>query len=246
MLENQVAIVTGAARGIGRAIALSLAQQGVSVIVNCSSSTEQAETVVAEIKKNGGEAQVIKCDVSDSEAVEAMFAKVMETYGQIDILVNNAGITRDNLLIRMSEEDFETVIDTNLKGTFLCSKFAVKAMLKKRSGKIINISSVSGVAGNVGQANYSAAKAGMIGLTKTMAKEVAARGITVNAIAPGFIETDMTDKLSDAIKEAVIKQIPLGRFGKPEDIASAVTFLASDSGAYITGQTINIDGGMVI
>ena len=246
MLENKVAIVTGAARGIGRAIALALASEGAMVIVNCSSSVEQAQEVVAQIESEGGQADTYQCDVADAKGVETMFDDVLTKYGKIDILVNNAGITRDNLLMRMSEEDFEAVIDTNLKGAFLCSKAVIKPMIRQRSGRIINISSVSGIMGNAGQANYSAAKAGMVGMTKSIAREVARRGITVNAIAPGFIKTDMTDKLSDKIKEAVIDNIPLGHFGEPEDIAKAVVFLASNAGRYITGQTINVDGGMAI
>jgi len=246
MLKNQVAVVTGAARGIGKAIAFALAAQGAIVIVNCSSSTEQAQEVVAKIQEDGGKAEVYQCDVADSVAVESFFADVIAKYGQIDILVNNAGITRDNLIIRMSEEDFDAVINTNLKGAFICSKQAVKAMIRKRSGRIINISSVSGIMGNAGQANYSAAKAGLIGMTKTVAREVASRGITVNAIAPGFISTDMTDKLSDKVKDMVVGQIPLGSFGTPEDIADAVVFLASDKSRYITGQVLNVDGGMIM
>ena len=246
MLENKVAIVTGAARGIGRAIAVALAAEGATVIVNCSSSTKQADEVVEEIKKNGGSAESYQCNVAKGEAVEKFFADILEKYGQIDILVNNAGITKDNLIIRMSEADFEEVIDTNLKGAFLCSKWAVKAMLKKRQGRIINISSVSGIMGNAGQANYSASKAGMIGLTKTVAREVASRGITANAIAPGFIQTDMTDKLPDKIKEAVKGQIPLGDFGTVMDIAETVVFLASEKARYITGQTLSVDGGIAL
>jgi len=246
MLNNKVAVVTGAARGIGRAIAISLADKGATVVINYSNSTAQAEEVVEQIKAQGGQAVAIRCDVSAGESVEAMFAEVLAKYGQIDILVNNAGITRDNLLMRMSEEDFEAVIDTNLKGAFLCSKAVIKPMMKQRSGRIINISSVSGVVGNAGQVNYSAAKAGMIGMTKSIAREVSSRGITVNAIAPGFIKTDMTEKLSDKIKEAVTANIPLGHFGEPEDIAKTVVFLASDDSRYITGQTINVDGGMAI
>ena len=246
MLKNQIAIVTGAARGIGKAIAISLAEAGATVIVNCSSSVEKAQEVVDEIVKKGGQAEVYQCNVADSKAVENFFADVLAKHGQIDILVNNAGITRDNLLIRMSDEDFDAVIDINLKGAFYCSKLAVKAMIKRKSGRIINISSVSGVKGNVGQTNYSAAKAGLIGITKTVARETATRGVTVNAIAPGFIETDMTNVLSDKIKDMVNAQIPMGCFGKPEDIAGVVTFLASESGRYITGQVINVDGGMVM
>ena len=246
MLDGKTAIVTGAARGIGRAIALALAKEGATVIVNCSNSISQAQEVVTEIKANGGTAKMYKCDVADAEAVKTLFADVLEAYGQIDILVNNAGITRDGLLMRMSEEDFDEVIDINLKGSFLCTKEAVKAMIRKRTGRIINISSVSGIAGNAGQANYSASKAGVLGLTKATAREVASRGITVNAIAPGFIETDMTDKLSDKIKETVTQQIPLGHFGLPEDIANAVVFLASEKSQYITGQVLGVDGGMVM
>lgn len=246
MLNGKVAIVTGAARGIGREIAISLAKEGAKVIVNCSSSLEKAQEVVAEIEANGGQAKVYQCDVANAEGVGALFADALATYGQIDILVNNAGITRDGLIMRMSEEDFDAVIDTNLKGAFLCTKEAVKTMLRKRTGCIVNISSVSGVTGNAGQANYSASKAGIIGLTKATAREVASRGITVNAIAPGFIETDMTDKLSDKIKETVTQQIPLGRFGATEDIANAVVFLASEKSQYITGQVLCVDGGMVM
>ena len=246
MLSGKIAIVTGAARGIGRAIAISLGKEGATVIVNCSSSLEKAQEVVAEIRENGGTAEVHQCDVANAEAVETLFAKVLEIYGQVDILVNNAGITKDGLLMRMSEEDFDAVIATNLKGSFLCTKQAVKTMIRKRTGRIINISSVSGVIGNAGQANYSASKAGVIGLTKATAREVASRGITVNAIAPGFIETDMTDKLSDKIKETVTQQIPLGRFGTTEDIANAVVFLASEKSQYITGQVLCVDGGMVM
>lgn len=246
MLENQVAIVTGAARGIGRAIALELARAGAAVIVNYNGSVDKAQDVVKEIETEGGKGEAYRCNVADGEAVEAFFADILARYGQIDILVNNAGITRDGLLMRMSEDDFNQVVDTNLKGTFYCTKCATKAMLKKRKGRIINISSVSGVIGNAGQANYSASKAGIIGLTKAAAREVASRNITVNAIAPGFVETDMSQALPEKVREGVVTQIPLGHFGKPEDIAHAVAFLASPRSNYITGQVLHVDGGMVM
>lgn len=246
MLDNQVAIVTGASRGLGRAIALSLAKEGATVIVNYNGSEEKAQDVVAQIQKAGGKAEAYRCNVADGSAVEAFFADILARYGQIDILVNNAGITRDGLLMRMSEDDFNQVVDTNLKGTFYCMKWAAKAMIKKRKGRIINMSSVSGVAGNAGQVNYCASKAGVIGMTKSTAREVASRGITVNAIAPGFIKTDMSDVLSDKIKELSVAQIPLGHFGLPEDVADAVVFLASDKSKYITGQVLHVDGGMIM
>lgn len=246
MLDNQVAIVTGASRGLGRAIALSLAKEGAAVIVNYNGSAQKAQDVVEEIQKEGGKAEAYRCNVADGDAVEAFFADILTRYGQIDILVNNAGITRDGLLMRMSEEDFTQVVDTNLKGTFYCMKWAAKAMIKKRKGRIINMSSVSGVAGNPGQANYCASKAGVIGMTKSTAREVASRGITVNAIAPGFIHTDMSDALPDKVKEASVAQIPLGHYGAPEDVADAVVFLASDKSKYITGQVLHVDGGMVM
>lgn len=246
MLENQVAIVTGASRGIGRSVALALAKEGAAVIVNYNGSKEKAEEVVKEIQENGGKAEACACNVADSNAVNSLFADVLARYGQIDILVNNAGITKDGLLMRMSDADYEQVMDINLKGAFNCSRAAAKAMLKKRSGRIINMSSVSGVTGNAGQANYSASKAGMIGLTKSVAREVASRGITVNAVAPGFIETDMSKALPEKVREGVLSQIPLARFGQPEDVAWAVVFLASGKGKYITGQVLQIDGGMVM
>ena len=246
MAEQKVAVVTGASRGIGRAIALELAASGAFVVINYNGSKERAEEVKAEIEKNGGSAEIYQCNVSEFDACEEFLKNVVKEYGRIDILVNNAGITRDGLLMKMSEEDFDQVIDVNLKGTFNTIRFVSRQMLKQRSGRIINMSSVVGISGNAGQANYASSKAGVIGLTKAAARELASRGITVNAIAPGFIETEMTDVLSDAVKEASIAQIPLGKFGKPEDIAKTAAFLASDAAGYITGQVIQVDGGMAI
>lgn len=245
-LEGKTALVTGASRGIGRAVALELAREGARVIVNYSGSEEKAKQVVEDIKAIGREAIAVKCNVADSEEVADMFKQALEAFGKVDILVNNAGITRDNLLMRMKEEEWDAVINTNLKGVFLCTKTATRPMMKQRSGRIINIASVVGVSGSPGQANYVAAKAGVIGLTKTTAKELAPRGITVNALAPGFITTDMTDALPEENKEALLSQIPLGRLGDPEDIAKAAAFLASDDAGYITGQTIHVNGGMVM
>jgi len=243
-LQDQVALVTGASRGIGRAIAFALAQEGAKVVVNYSSSAAAAESVVAEIQQQGGEALALQADVSQTEQVDHLVEKTQEKWGKIDILVNNAGITKDNLLIRMKLEDWQAVLALNLTGVFLCTRAVGKLMLKQRRGRIINIASVSGQMGNPGQANYSAAKAGVIGLTKTLAKEFASRGITVNAVAPGFIETDMTHDLK---AEEILKLIPLGRFGKPEEVAQMVSFLASNpASAYITGQVFNVDGGMVM
>ena len=243
-LTGKVALVTGASRGIGRAIALKLAAEGAAVVINYHGSMEKAKEVKAEIESDGGIAEIMQCNVADYQATEAMIRKVTDDFGRLDILVNNAGITRDGLLMKMSEEDFDRVIDTNLKGAFHTIRFAARQMLKQRSGKIINISSVSGILGNVGQANYAASKAGVIGLTKTMARELGSRGITVNAIAPGFVDTEMTEVLSEEIRENACKQIILGRFGKPEDIANTAVFLASDKADYITGQVISVDGGM--
>ena len=246
MLDGKIAVVTGASRGIGRAIALELASRGAFVVVNYNGSKDRAEEVKKEIEAAGGKAEVYQCNVSDFGKCQAFIQDVIKTYGRLDILVNNAGITRDGLLMKMSEADFDSVIETNLKGTFNTIRFASRQMLKQRSGRIINMSSVVGIAGNAGQANYASSKAGVIGLTKAVARELASRGITVNAIAPGFIETEMTEVLSDAVKEASVAQIPLGRFGKPEDIAKTAAFLASDDAGYITGQVIQVDGGMAI
>lgn len=246
MLENKVALVTGAAKGIGRAIALRLAEDKATVIVNYNGSKERAEEVVKMITDIGGRAESYQCNVADDEACQTMIRDIIKKYGHLDILVNNAGITKDGLLMAMSEADFDNVIDTNLKGCFQMIRFASRRMMKQRYGRIINVSSVSGVAGNAGQANYSASKAGIIGLTKSAAKELASRGITCNAIAPGFVKTEMTDVLSDEVKENAKKQIPLGRFAEPEDIANAAVFLASDKASYITGQVLLVDGGMVM
>lgn len=245
-LEGKTAVVTGASRGIGRSIALQLAKEGANVVVNYSGNEQKANEVVAEVEQFGRKSIAIQANVSNSEQVDAMIKQTIETFGQIDILVNNAGITRDMLLMRMKEEDFDAVIETNLKGVFLCTKAVTRPMLKKRSGRIVNIASVVGLMGNPGQANYVAAKAGVIGLTKTTAKELASRGITVNAVAPGFIATDMTDTLKEEYKDELLKQIPLARLGEPEDIAKMVAFLCSEDASYVTGQTINVDGGMVM
>lgn len=246
MLEGKIALVTGASRGIGRQIALTLGAKGAVVIVNYNGSAAKAEEVVKEIEAAGGRAEAVQCNVSQFDSCGAMLADIVSRYGRLDILVNNAGITRDNLLMKMSEEDFDAVIQTNLKGVFNCMKHISRQMMKQRAGRIINISSVSGVLGNAGQANYCAAKAGVIGITKSAARELASRGITVNAVAPGFIATDMTDVLSDSIKEAATQQIPMKHFGETEDVANAVAFLASDEAKYITGQVLSVDGGMAM
>lgn len=245
-LKGKTAVVTGGSRGIGRAVALQLAEAGANVVVNYTSNSEAALAVVGEIEKKGVRGMAVKADVSKSDEVENLVNEVLKVFDSIDILINNAGITRDNLIIRMTEQDFDDVINTNLKGAFICTKAISKVMIKQKSGKIINVSSVVGIIGNAGQSNYAAAKAGIIGFTKSMAKELAKRGINVNAVAPGFIETDMTSGLSDKVKEEFAKNIPLMRAGKPEDIAKAVLFLASEYSDYITGQVINIDGGMVM
>lgn len=243
-IQGKVAVVTGASRGIGRGIALSLAKQGANVVVNYAGSEAKALEVVEEIKAMGQDAIAVQCNVANNEEVTAMMDLAVKTFGAIDILVNNAGITRDTLLMRMKEEDFDAVVDINLKGVFLCTKAVTRQMFKQKSGKIINISSIVGAMGNLGQVNYVSAKAGVIGMTKACALEMAPRGINVNAVAPGFIETDMTDELSEDIKTWMLDRIPLNSFGKVEDIANAVTFLASDDASYITGQTIHVNGGM--
>lgn len=246
MLENKIALVTGASRGIGKAIAKEFARKGVMVIVNYNGSKDAALNLVEEINLAGGQAKAYPCNVADEASCKNMITDIQTSYGRLDILVNNAGITRDNLLIRMSEEEFNQVIDTNLKGCFHTMKLVSKLMLKQRSGRIINIASVVGVTGNVGQANYAASKAGIIGMTKTAARELASRNITVNAIAPGFIATDMTEVMKEAAKEEALRQIPMGRMGEPEDVAKLAAFLASKDGKYITGQVIHVDGGMAM
>ncbi|WP_375345965.1 3-oxoacyl-[acyl-carrier-protein] reductase [Priestia megaterium] len=246
MLQGKVAVVTGASRGIGRAVAIELGKLGAKVVVNYSGSEAKALEVVDEIKGLGTDAIAVQANVAESDSVQAMIKEAISTFGSVDILVNNAGITRDNLLMRMKEDEWDDVINTNLKGVFLCTKAVTRQMMKQRAGRIINISSIVGVSGNAGQANYVAAKSGVIGLTKTTAKELASRNITVNAVAPGFIATDMTDKLNEEVQAEMLKQIPLASFGQPEDVANAVAFLASDTSRYITGQTIHVDGGMVM
>jgi 3-oxoacyl-[acyl-carrier protein] reductase len=246
MLKGKVAFVTGASRGIGKAIALEMAQNGADVAICYSSNSDAAEAVCAEIRALGRDAQAYRCDVSDYQQCSDVIKAIVERFGKLDILVNNAGITKDNLLLMMKEDEFDRVIATNLKGAFNMTKHAGAHFLKRKQGTIINISSVSGMMGNAGQANYAAAKAGLIGLTKTAAKELAARGITCNAIAPGFITTDMTEQLSDKQKEAVVGAIPLKRMGQPQDIAHLAVFLASPLAAYITGEVIKVDGGIYI
>ncbi|MFZ7946628.1 3-oxoacyl-[acyl-carrier-protein] reductase [Neobacillus sp. 19] len=245
-LAGKSVLVTGASRGIGREIALELAKQGANVAVNFAGSEAKANEVVDEIKALGRDAIAIKCNVANAEEVAEMVKGTIDRFGKLDILVNNAGITKDNLLMRMKEEEWDDVININLKGVFLCTKAVTRQMMKQRVGRIINIASVVGVSGNPGQANYVAAKAGVIGLTKTTAKELASRNITVNAIAPGFITTDMTDQLTDEVKAEMLKQIPLARLGEPKDIAKITAFLASDDSSYITGQTFHVNGGMVM
>ena len=246
MLEGKVAVVTGASGGIGRAIAVAFGKAGASVAVHYNGNEAKAAAVKAEIEEAGGKAEIFRCNVADFDACSEFIKNVVKTFGKIDILVNNAGITRDGLIMGMSEDDFDAVLDTNLKGSFNCIRFASRQMMRKKYGRIINITSVSGVAGNAGQANYSASKAGLIGLTKSVAKELASRNITANAIAPGFVKTEMTDVLPDDVKETAMKQIPLARFAEPEDIANAAVFLASDLASYITGQVLLVDGGMVM
>jgi len=245
-VKGQTALVTGASRGIGRAIALALGGAGVKVAVNYAGNAEQAQKVVEEIKALGSEAFAVQADVSDAEAVQNMVKQVIDVFGSLDILVNNAGITRDGLLMRMKEEDWDAVLNTNLKGVFHTTKAVARQMMKQKRGKIINVASVVGIIGNAGQANYVAAKAGVIGLTKSAARELAPRNIKVNAIAPGFIETDMTENLPEETKRAMMAQIPLARFGKPEDVAGVALFLASSASDYMTGQVLCVDGGMVM
>ncbi|MEK5324696.1 3-oxoacyl-[acyl-carrier-protein] reductase [Aeribacillus sp. FSL M8-0254] len=246
MLSEKTALVTGGSRGIGRAIAIDLAKNGADVAVNYSGNEEKANEVVEEIESLGRKAFAIRANVANADEVNSMVNEVIERFGRLDILVNNAGITKDNLLMRMKESEWDDVININLKGVFNCTKAVTRQMMKQRSGRIINIASIVGIAGNAGQANYVAAKAGIIGLTKTTAKELAGRNITVNAVAPGFISTDMTDQLPEQIRNEMLKQIPLGRFGEPNDIANMVTFIASDKSSYMTGQTLCLDGGMVM
>lgn len=244
-LAGKVALVTGGGRGIGRAVALALADAGADVAVAVSRDVASAEAVAAEVRAKGRRAIASQTDVVDGKAVEELFTQVVSELGQVDILVNNAGITRDGLLMRMSEADWDAVLDVNLKGTFHCTKAALKRMVRQRSGRIVNVTSVMGVTGNAGQANYAASKAGIIGLTKSTAKEVGSRGITCNAVAPGWIRTQMTEKLPQEVADQVLKQIPLARLGEPEDIAGLVTFLCSDNASYITGQVIVVDGGLI-
>ena len=246
MEENKVALITGAARGIGKAIAKKFAENGYNVVINYVSAKTDIKTLTQEFEDLGVKALLVKADVSNKEEAEGLVNQTIEKFGKIDVLVNNAGITKDNLLMRMSEEDFEKVLDINLKGTFLITKFATKYMMKKRYGSIVNLASVVGVAGNAGQCNYSASKAGVIGFTKSIAKELASRNIRANAVAPGFIKTDMTDVLSDNVKENINSQIPLKRMGTAEEVAKLVYFLGTAESSYITGQVINVDGGMVM
>lgn len=246
MLEGKTALVTGGSRGIGRQVALTLAGYGADVIVNYNGSQDKAEAVAEEIRQMGQKAVIYQCSVAEGEAVKSMMERVVTEFGKIDILVNNAGITKDNLLMRMTEEEFDAVIDINLKGSYHCIRHIARQMLRQKSGRIINLSSISGVIGNAGQANYAASKAGIIGLTKSVARELAAKGITVNAVAPGFIDTEMTAVLPEAVKENLLGQIPMKKLGKVEDIAETVAFLASDYAGYITGQVISVNGGMAM
>lgn len=246
MLQNKVAVITGASRGIGRAIALHMAKLGAQVVINYSGSEEKAKEAKQEITEAGGKVDIYQCDVADFKACETFVKEVIAKFGRIDILVNNAGITKDGLLMSMSEEDFDKVLAVNLKGTFHMTRFVSRQMMKQRSGRIINMASVVGVSGNAGQANYAASKAGVIGFTKSAAKELASRGITVNAIAPGYIVTDMTGKLNEETKQKIADQIPLGTLGEPEQVAYAAAFLASEQAAYITGQVLHVDGGLYI
>ena len=246
MLKNKNAVVTGATRGIGREIAFTLAENGANVAINYRTLNEDVERLIEELKSYGTNIVAVKCDISDEEEVKNFIAESKKQLGSIDILINNAGITKDGLLMRMKENDFDAVIDVNLKGTFITTREAASIMMKQRHGKIINISSVVGVIGNAGQCNYAASKAGVIGFSKSVARELASRNITVNVVAPGFINTDMTGVLPEKVKESMLQGIPLKRIGEPKDIANAVLFLASDLSNYITGQVINVDGGMVM
>jgi len=245
-LNSKTAIVTGAARGIGRAVALNLAESGVSLVLNYYQNEEAALGLVKEIDALGGRCVLVQGDVSNPGDAQKLIDSALENFNELDILINNAGINKDNLLIRMKEEEFQRVVDINLLGTFYCTKYASKIMMKKRFGRIVNVSSVVGIAGNAGQSNYAASKAGIIGFTKSVAKELATRNITVNAIAPGYIKTDMTDRLSEEQKDRILSRVPLGRFGLPEDVANMVNFLISAKADYITGQVFRIDGGMEI
>ena len=245
-IVTRSAIVTGGGKGIGRAVCLALAEQGVNVAVNYAGSQSAAEETAVLCREKGVQAMAVQADVAQADQVEALFAKATEAFGRLDILVNNAGITRDNLIVRISEEDFDAVLSTNLKGAFLCCKKAARLMMRQRTGRIVNISSVVGLRGNPGQANYCASKAGLIGLTKSLAKELSSRHVTVNAVAPGFIDTDMTRVLPEAARDAILSQVPLGTFGHPEDVAAAVAFFASEQAGYITGQVLCVDGGMAM
>lgn len=245
-MEKQTAIITGAARGIGRAIALRLARDGVNVVINYTSAEKEAEETARKAEKLGVQALLVQADVSKEEEAEQLFEKALTLTGRIDILINNAGITRDNLILRMKEEDFDRVIEINLKGSYNCMKKASRIMLKQRYGRIVNISSVVGLRGNPGQVNYAASKAGVIGMTKSLAKELASRNITVNALAPGMIETKMSEQMSEAAKKQMLSMIPAGRIGRPEDVANAAAFLAGEEAAYITGQVLCVDGGMAV